>query len=407
MKFSNYCGIINIVENYFYEIDRRMKMEYRKLGNTNLEVSAVGLGAEHLDGKPYAQVEETIEAALENGINIMDVFMPGHEIRRNIGKALGNRRKDVIIQGHICSVDLNQQYDISRDLDTCKRYFDNLLQDLKTDYIDVGMLFFIDSEDDYNGVFHTGIIDYVKDLKKSGVIRAIGASSHNPIIAKKVIETGLVEVLLFSINPAFDLVPGDKSIFEALDSDFNKQTLVTLDTLRTELYRLCESRGTGITVMKTFGAGKLLSKEHSPFLDALTPEQCIHYALSRPAVSSVLLGCQSRAEIEAAVRYFTATDEEKDYSTVISTYEESYKGKCMYCNHCQPCPSNIDIATVTKYFDIARLTPNALPPSIVQHYKELSFHGSDCIACGSCETRCPFSVAIIENMKNAANIFGV
>lgn len=382
-------------------------MEYRKLGNTGLDVSVVGFGGEHLDRKPYAQVEETIDAVLENGINIMDIFMPGHEIRRNIGKALGSRRKDVIIQGHICSVDLNQQYDISRDLDTCKRYFDNLLQDLKTDYIDIGMLFFIDSEDDYNGIFHTGIIEYVKGLKKSGVIRAIGASSHNPIMAKKAIETGLVEVLLFSINPAFDLVPGDKSIFEALDSNFDKNTLFTLDPLRAELYSLCESRGTGITVMKTFGAGKLLSKEHSPFSDALTPEQCIHYALSRPAVSSVLLGCKSRAEIEAAVKYLTASDEERDYSNIISTYEQSFGGKCMYCNHCRPCPSDIDIAAVTKYLDIARLMPNAVPPSIVQHYKALSAHGSNCISCGSCEARCPFSVAVIENMKKAADIFGV
>jgi hypothetical protein len=382
-------------------------MEYRKLGNTGLDVSVVGFGGEHLDRKPYAQVEETIDAVLENGINIMDIFMPGHEIRRNIGKALGSRRKDVIIQGHICSVDLNQQYDISRDLDTCKRYFDNLLQDLKTDYIDIGMLFFIDSEDDYNGIFHTEIIEYVKGLKKSGVIRAIGASSHNPIMAKKAIETGLVEVLLFSINPAFDLVPGDKSIFEALDSNFDKKTLFTLDPLRTELYSLCESRGTGITVMKTFGAGKLLSKEHSPFSDALTPEQCIHYALSRPAVSSVLLGCKNRAEIEAAVKYLTVSDEERDYSNIISTYEQSFGGKCMYCNHCRPCPSDIDIAAVTKYLDIARLMPNAVPPSIVQHYKALSAHGSNCITCGSCEARCPFSVAVIENMKKAADIFGV
>jgi predicted aldo/keto reductase-like oxidoreductase len=382
-------------------------MEYRKLGNTGLDVSVVGFGGEHLDGKPYVQVEETIDAVLENGINIMDIFMPGHEIRSNIGKALGSRRKDVIIQGHICSVDLNQQYDISRDLDTCKRYFDNLLQDLKTDYIDIGMLFFIDSEDDYNGIFHTGIIEYVKDLKKSGVIRAIGASSHNPIMAKKAIETGLVEVLLFSINPAFDLVPGDKSIFEALESNFDKKTLFTLDPLRAELYSLCESRGTGITVMKTFGAGKLLSKEHSPFSDALTPEQCIHYALSRPAVSSVLLGCKSRAEVEAAVKYLTVSDEERDYSKIISTYEQSFGGKCMYCNHCRPCPSDIDIAAVTKYLDIARLMPNDVPPSIVQHYKALSAHGSNCITCGSCQARCPFSVAIIENMKKAVEIFGV
>jgi len=87
-------------------------MEFRELGKTGLKVSAIGLGCEHLDGKPYSQIEETINAALEHDVNILDVFMPGKEIRENIAKALGNRRNKVIIQGHIGSTDIKQQYDI-------------------------------------------------------------------------------------------------------------------------------------------------------------------------------------------------------------------------------------------------------------------------------------------------------
>ncbi len=101
-------------------------MQYRPLGKTGYNVSAVGLGAEHLDNKPYAVVEETILAALDAGINIMDLFMPGDEIRSNIGRALGKRRKDVVIQGHIGSCDLNEQYDRSRDAAVCERYFEAL-----------------------------------------------------------------------------------------------------------------------------------------------------------------------------------------------------------------------------------------------------------------------------------------
>lgn len=88
-------------------------MEFRELGKTGLQVSVIGLGCENLDGKPYSQVEETINVALENGVNILDVFMPGKEIRENIARALGDRRKRVVIQGHIGSTDIRQQYDIS------------------------------------------------------------------------------------------------------------------------------------------------------------------------------------------------------------------------------------------------------------------------------------------------------
>lgn len=58
------------------------------------------------------------------GINLMDLFMPGEEVRSNIGRALAGRRDRMMIQGHICSVDLNRQYDISRDLATCRKYFE-------------------------------------------------------------------------------------------------------------------------------------------------------------------------------------------------------------------------------------------------------------------------------------------
>jgi aryl-alcohol dehydrogenase-like predicted oxidoreductase len=116
-------------------------MRYRPLGSTGMQASIIGLGTEHLDGKPYETVKDTLDAAIENDVNIMDVFMPGHDIRQKLGKALKGRREKMIIQGHLGSTDVNHQYDISRDMPTVKKYFESLLTDLDTDYIDVGMLF--------------------------------------------------------------------------------------------------------------------------------------------------------------------------------------------------------------------------------------------------------------------------
>lgn len=380
-------------------------MEYRKIGNTGMSASIIGLGAEHLDDKPYSVVEKTIHAALEQKINIIDVFMPGEEVRRNIGKALGCRRKDVIIQGHIGSVDLNEKYDISRDLNVCKKYFEGLMKNLGTDYIDVGMLFFMDSDDAFEQIRSNGIIDYALELKEKGIIRAIGTSSHNPKVARKVLQTGIVDLMMFSINPAFDMTPPEKDVLETME-ELEKQQYVTIDPVRNELYTYCEQQNIAITVMKTFGGGRLLSAEHSPFKKAMTPAQCIHYALTRPAVVSTMIGCQSAKQIKEAVNYLSTTAEERDYMDIISGYQGELYGKCVYCNHCQPCPVNIDIAMVNKYLDIALLDTAKIPPSIIQHYKSLPAGGADCIACGSCEDKCPFSVPVIKNMERAAGLLG-
>ena len=378
---------------------------YREAGKTGTKVSIIGLGCEHLDGKPYEQVKSTIDAALEHGINILDIFMPGKEVRENIARALGSRRKDVIIQGHICSTNVGQQYDISRDLPTVQRYFEEHLR-LCGGHIDFGMLFFIDSDDDYHNVFETGIADYALKLKEKGDIGHIGFSSHNPVTAIKAINTNLPEIMLFSINPAFDLIPTDENALTLLEKGLNADSLAGVEPMRAQLYRLCELKNVGITVMKTLGAGKLLSPEHTPFCQPLTVAQCIHYALSRPAVVSVLTGCKTPEEIHEAVQYLELGDAERDYTGILSSVRGGLHGSCVYCNHCQPCPSQIDIATVNKYLDIAKLDSAHIPPSIRSHYQSLKHRGGECTGCGSCESRCPFDVPIPDNMQEAEKLMG-
>ena len=378
-------------------------MEYRELGKTGKKVSAIGLGCENVDGKPYEQVKDTIDAALESGVNILDVFMPGREVRENIAKALGDRRGQVMIQGHLGSTDINQQYDISRDLPTVKKYFEDLLR-IFGGYIDLGMMFFIDSDKDYHDVFETGFAEYAERLKKQGDIGHIGFSSHSPGTAIRAIDTGLPEMMMFSINPAFDMLPSDEYILEVFEKGVAPEMLRGIEPKRAELYKLCEQRQIGVTVMKTFGAGKLLSREHTPFSAPLSVSQCIHYALSRPSVSCVLPGCKTGDEVRDVMRYFDADASELDYADVLSSVRNDFKGSCVYCSHCQPCPAGIDIASVNKYLDIARLDTANIPPSVASHYLSLSHGGGECISCGHCEERCPFGVPVISNMAEAEQL---
>src|SRR5665647_1455735 len=357
-------------------------MIYRPIGKTGMSASIIGLGAEHLDNRPYEECEEVIQAALESNINIIDVFMPGTPVRDNISKSLKGRRDKVLLQGHIGSVDIREQYDRTRDVAICRKYFDNLLSSFKTDYI-----------------------SYVQKLKQEGKIRAIGTSSHNPEMAARIVETGTIELLMFSTNLAYDMLPSDIYIHSVIGEKLDSKQFKGIDPKRAHLYELCESRGIAITTMKTLGAGKLLLPDFSPFNEPLTVGQCIHYALTRPAVVSTLIGCRTRGEVLEAVNYLNLTDEERDYSKAVQSFKGNLNAKCMYCNHCLPCPSQIDIAAIIKLLDVAAFDENNIPAQIREQYHASSHKASECIACGNCEAKCPFSVNIIENMENAARLF--
>ena len=139
---------------------------------------------------------------------------------------------------------------------------------------------------------------------------------------------------------------------------------------------------------------------------AFTPAQCIHYALTRPAVCSVLCGYDTKEQVDAAVGYETASDDEKDYASIIANAPlHSYRGQCTYCGHCKPCPMDIDIAMVNKFYDLAVQQPS-VPESVMAHYKALPVTASSCISCQSCEARCPFGVEISDRMARTAELFG-
>ena len=380
-------------------------MKYRTLGKTNLVVSEIGLGGEWFNGLTPEESKKIIDTADENGINYIDIFMPQAPTRDNIGAALEGRRERFIIQGHLCTVYEDEQYMRTRDIEKTKASFKDLLARLRTDYIDVGMIHYVDSEDDFKTVFEGPIYEYALELKEKGVIRHIGMSSHNPHIALKAVEKGYIDVLMFSINPAYDMEASDTDIYDLMEFKGMEKGHLVADEARQKLYSVCDSSGVAITVMKPLGAGTLLDAKSSPFGVAMTVPQCIQYALDRNGVKVVIVGCHTVQEVLEAVKYYDLSSEERSYSHIFASGNSIHMtGRCMYCNHCQPCPVHIDIAAVTKFLDLA-LQQESVPETVMEHYKSLPAKADDCLMCGKCESNCPFGVNIRENMKKARSVF--
>lgn len=380
-------------------------MNYRRLGKTGLNVSEIGLGGEWLERHNADECKAVVDACAAHGINILDCWMSEPNVRANIGKALVGSRDKWYIQGHIGSTWQDGQYVRTRELKKVRAAFEDLLMRLQTEYIDLGMIHYIDDLAEWNKIVAGEFREYVNELKASGTIRHIGLSTHNPAIAKLAAKSGFIEMILFSVNPAFDMLPDVEDLDRYFADDYD-DGLGGISTERAELYKLCESLDVGITVMKGFAGGRLFDAARSPFGVALTPVQCLHYCLTRPAVASVMCGFDDVAQVEAAVAYEIADDAQKDYASVLaSAPRHAYSGQCTYCGHCKPCPKDIDIAMVNKLYDLAAMQPT-VPQSLREHYRALGATADDCIACGGCETRCPFGVEIVQRMAAAKKLFG-
>ena len=364
-----------------------MGMEYRKLPHGEESLSVIGMGTSSIGMAGEKEIAATVELALESGVNFFDMASADAAPFPVYGQVMAGVRDQVHFQVHFGANYQGGTYGWTTDLDTIKRSVDWQLKALKTDYIDFGFLHCLDEEADLRQVVDGGVLDYVQQLQREGVVRHIGLSSHTPSVVQKVLDMKILDMLMFSINPAYDYNHGEYAIGGSDE--------------RSALYRRCQAEGVAISVMKAFSGGQLLDAKTSPFGQAMTEYQCIQYALDRPGVVTVLPGVRNRADLQRILGFFEAADEEKDYSMISSLTPKEVAGKCVYCNHCQPCPAGLDIGLINKYYDLSR-AGDALARD---HYNNLTVKASDCLACGHRDSRCPFHVHQVERMQEIAAYF--
>lgn len=364
-------------------------MEYRKLPKGSENIGTLGLGMGGIQNCSPDEIEAVINSAISNGINFFDLCAGGKSVYEPFGRAIQGKRDKIYFQLHFGAVyKENGEYGWSRDLSTIKNTFEWEMNALQTDYVDFGFLHCIDEDSDFEAIQKNGIFDYVKELKENGIVRHIGFSSHTPSVAQKIIDTGVIDMMMFSLNPAYDLERGD-------------EYGIGTNSERSALLKRCEAEGIGVSVMKPFHGGQLLTERTSPFKIALTKNQCIQYCLDRPAVLTVVPGGRGINDLDELLKYPASTADERDYSVIGEFTPKSAVGNCVYCNHCQPCPAGIDIGIVNKYYDLSL----AGDKMAANHYDKLAIKAGACLKCGHCDRRCPFKVKQQDKMNKIAEYF--
>lgn len=363
-------------------------MKYSKLPHGNEMISEIGLGAGGLASCSEKELEDIYRTAINAGVTFFDFAGSSDNVFKPFGKAIRSCRDKVYFQLHFGCVFPDHKYGWSRDLNQIKMTIQKALSGIGTDYIDFGFLHCVDDENDYNELMNNGIFAYLKELKDKGIVHHMGFSSHTPAIASKLLDTGLMDLFMFSINPAYDLEAGDDYGIGSYQE-------------RKALYQKSIKMGCPISVMKPFFGGQLLQASTSPYHEPLSQMQCLAYVLSNPAVITVVPGCSSKKELKTILHYEEATAEEKDYSIISTFSKDLTDGRCTYCGHCRPCPKGIDIGLVNKYYDLAL----AGDPLAYGHYDKLEHKADECVHCGHCNRRCPFHVDQMKRVEEIAEYF--
>ena len=150
-------------------------MLYRKVGESGLVVSVVGLGGNNFGPKlSAAETAEVIHAALDNGVNLIDTADSYWESEDYIGLALKGRRDRVVLATKFGN-DLSGAVGLDWGARASRRYIrlavERSLRRLRTDYID---LYLLHRPDGITPLEET--LSALTDLVHEGKVRYIGSS---------------------------------------------------------------------------------------------------------------------------------------------------------------------------------------------------------------------------------------
>jgi len=343
-------------------------MEYRKLGRTGLDVSAIGLGTEHLDVSRKT-IEEVIRTVVDAGITYIDV-LPGSdsEFWDHFAPTIAPVRDRLTLA-------VGWRFAALHDMDRARRDFEDQLALIENGYAEIAMIRVVDFEEQWRGWVQESLGE-LSHFKAQGRVGYVGLSGHFPSVVRRAVESGLIDVVMYEIS----LVGHGNTEVDAL-------------------CKACVDSDVGLVAMKPYHGGTLLSCDGQP--TSITPVQCLAYTLSQP-VATTVPGARNVEELRATLRYLEATEVEKDWQAAIPLMHQDLAGRCVRCNHCLPCPADIDIGQVILLVGIAAWE---LSDELRAWYDMLPTNASACTECGICMDRCPFDVDVTAKMRKAVDIF--
>ncbi len=367
-------------------------MYYKKYGNTQMQVSAIGLGTMRYDAEDVAKgrLEACAEIplyALEKGINYWDTapFYCDDKSEIVTGIALSQvKRSDVYVTSKTNLNTLEQ----STSRDDFRRRLELSLKRLQTDYIDFYHMWCMLSIESWEKHMDS-LYRYFEEAQSEGMIRNIVFSSHmqgNEI--ETVVNSQKFKGMLIGYN--------------ALNYRFRQSGI-----------EAAYKNGMGVVVMNPLGGGMIPNNpELFSYLtegtDLTVSQAALRFVASHKEITITLAGCTTKEHVDDAVKAVEGL-EEKPTKQIVQDYHDkgaALNNLCTSCGYCKGCPVGIEIPKYMDAYNQKVLTGQAqkITERLENHWGIPKEKAADCRGCSRCEIVCTQHLPIIHRLQEIANL---
>jgi len=376
-------------------------MQYRNFGKLDWKGSALGFGAMRLpttDGgrlSPNVLEDEAvgmIRYAIDNGVNYVDTAYPYHGGKSEVvvGKALMDGYRDKVKLATKLPVWMVQS---AADFD---RFLGEQLQKLQTDHIDCYLLHALDRKRWHNIVLKHNLLECAAAALADGRIRHLGFSFHDSY-------------------ESFEEIVKGSDLWSFCQVQYNYMDTENQAGIRG--LKLAADLGLAVVVMEPLMGGSLVGppKDVCETMAAFPVKRspadwALQWLWDQPEVSVVLSGMSTMAQVKENLQFANRSRIHcfgEAEQAMIARVREQYRARnvipCTRCNYCMPCPNGVDIPANFDMYNYAHLFDDAA----TARFRYSAFvppgeRSTACIACGTCEEKCPQKIAIGEWMPKVS-----
>ncbi|MFU0827840.1 MAG: General stress protein 69 [Lachnoclostridium sp.] len=362
-------------------------MYYKRYGNTDMMVSAIGMGCmrfadEDVKAGNLEKCAEVVLYAHEKGINYFDT-----------APFYCDDKSEIITGMALSQLPRNSYYVSSKtnmgtiggkcSRDDFRKRLETTLTRLKVDYLDFYHLWCILDLESFKKQCDA-LYPFFEEAKQEGLIRNIVFSSH---------------------------MQGNE-LEEAVASDLFKGMLIGYNALN---YRFRQSgieaaykKGMGVVVMNPLGGGTIpnnpdIFRYLTEGKNLTVPQAALNFVASHREITITLAGCTTKAHVDDACQAVENLVE-RPAKEIYREYENkgiAVNNLCTGCAYCKHCPKNIDIPKFMDAYN-EKILGNDLEDRLKNHWHIPASRASECIKCGKCEKLCTQHLPIIERLAEIA-----